>query len=297
VEKRLLWHALRHAGVQPDFLDEEQVAAGDLLKKYKVLYVTDWCVSREASAAIEEWVKAGGVLCLSAGAATRDQFFEPFTPPFAREVWPDNAAAALVDERRPYNERFDLPKLPPITKAKLAAAYGGAVLPVLGCRMPLRAGEGQRLATFADGSPAGVVMPYGRGKVFAFGFMPMLAYGQLADFKPTTLEEKWPAAPRDLVIAPIKVAGVRPVAVADRPVVETSLLTGQAGSALVLANYTYQPIRSLTVDVKLPGRVARAVSTEGSQVQLEQTAQGVRLKLPLDCTDIVVLYPESAAAR
>ena len=83
VEKRLLWHALRHLQIQPNFLREEDIDAGKL-KDYKVLYITDWCVSRKASAAIDEWVKNGGVLYLSAGAATRDEFYEPYPPPFRK---------------------------------------------------------------------------------------------------------------------------------------------------------------------------------------------------------------------
>src|SRR2546423_5725082 len=53
VEKRLLWHGLRHLQVQPDFVREEEVAAGGL-KPYKVLYITDWCISRAASQAIDQ---------------------------------------------------------------------------------------------------------------------------------------------------------------------------------------------------------------------------------------------------
>src|SRR5205085_5696171 len=112
VEKRLLWHALRHSQVQPDFLREEDIAAGGL-KDYKVLYVTDWCVSRAASAAIDQWAKAGGIVYLSAGAATRDEFYEPYVPPFALAAWPPDAAMIMVKESHPYNERVDLPTIKP----------------------------------------------------------------------------------------------------------------------------------------------------------------------------------------
>ncbi len=118
--------------------------------------------------------------------------------------------------------------------------------------------------------------------------MPMLAYGQMAGFKPTTLEEKWPAQPRELVKLALTAAKITPVAKCSTPVVETSLLTGPNGSALVLANYTYQSVPSLTIDVKVPG-VTRAISTEGKLVKVTKTADGVRLQLPLERTDIIVL--------
>ena len=117
----------------------------------------------------------------------------------------------------------------------------------------------------------------------------MLAYGQGANFKPITLEEKWPAAPRELIKLALDGAKITPVAKSDRPVVETSLLTGDKGAALVLVNYTYEPVDALTVDLKLSRPVTRATSTEGSTVAVEKTADGVRLRLPLKWTDIIVL--------
>ena len=286
VEKRLLWHGLRHLGVQPDLLDEEQVAAGTL-DRYKVLYVTDWCLRRDVSARIDEWVKKGGTLYLSGGAATRDEFYEPYLPTFALAVWPPDATRQIVNNKAPYNERYDLPKAPAITSVKLNLAQESE-LPVLGCRAPVR-GDGQLLARYADGSPAGTKVSYGKGCIYGLGFMPMLAYGQLAGFKPTTLEEKWPAAPRDLLRLPLQSARVKPVAAANVPVVETSLLSGKAGAVLVLANFTYQPIGMLGIDVTTPGTITRAISTEGAPVKLQKTADGIHLDLPLEWTDLVIL--------
>lgn len=292
VEKRLLWHALRHLQVQPDFLREEELAVR--LKPYKVLYVTDWCLSRKASVAIDEWVRRGGVLYLSAGATTRDEFYEPYVPPFARALWPDAAAQQMKSEAHSYNERTDLPAIKPLATATVNAAIVNRAgqnfrLPVLGVRLNLRANVARPLATFDDGTPAGASLRYGRGQVIALGFLPMLAYAQGANFKPVTLEEKWPAAPRELVQMALRAADVTPAAKASVPVVETSLLSGANGSALVLANYTYQPIKALTVDVKLSQPVKHAVSTEGKPVRMQAISGGVRLTLPLEWTDIVLL--------
>jgi len=292
-EKRLLWHALRHLSIQPDFLREEDVEAGRL-KGYKVLYVADWCVSRKASEQIDKWVRAGGVLYLSAGAATRDELYEPYVPPYAKDIWPEDAARKLVAEKRSYNERRDLPRLPALTTALCQLKSGQIELPVIGCRLDVLHAPGEREAVgvFKDGPAAWEVRACGQGKVMGVGFMPMLAYGQMADFKPATLEEKWPEGPRRLVAEPCELAGVAPVAKADVPVVETSLLTGPKGSALVLANYTYQPIKELQVDVKLAQPVSKAVSCERGNVPCEKIAGGVRLKLPLEWTDIVLLLKE-----
>jgi hypothetical protein len=120
--------------------------------------------------------------------------------------------------------------------------------------------------------------------------MPMLAYGQLARFKPTTLEERWTPEPREIIKIALDSAGIIPAAKADIPVVETSLLTGSNGSALVLVNYTYKPIKLLTVDLEISTPVKEAVSIEGARVKMTQLSPNrIRLKLPLEWTDIILL--------
>ncbi|MCL2330431.1 MAG: hypothetical protein FWC56_03915, partial [Phycisphaerae bacterium] len=293
-EKRLLWHGLRHLSVQPDFLDEEMVAEGRL-KDYKVLYITDWCIRRDVSAVIDQWVKDGGVLYMSCGAATRDEFYEPYLPSFARRVWPANVTETIVNNKAPYNERVDVPTTPVITTVKLKSGFE---MPVIGCKSALRRAIPERgsdvpddaiIAEYADGAPAGVMLRYGKGQIVGLGFMPMLTYARLANFQPTTLEEKWPAEPRELVQLPLDLAKIKPVAQASVPVVETGLLIGEKGSVLVLANYTYQPIDKLSVDVTMAGPITQATSTNGSPVKLSKISGGIRLELPLDCVDMVLL--------
>ena len=62
-------------------------------------------------------VKAGGVVYLSAAAATRDEFYEPYIPSFASNIWPADAATRLKKESHEYNERKDLPSIKPMTTA------------------------------------------------------------------------------------------------------------------------------------------------------------------------------------
>jgi len=293
VEKRLLWHALRHLSVQPDFLREEDLEAGRLAG-YKVLYVTDWCVSRKASEAIDAWVKAGGVLYLSAGAATRDEYYEPYVPPYAQAAWPADAATKLIAERHRYNERTDLARIKPMARVKCWFGPDEFELPVLGCRLDLLPGKNEAPAEFDNGAWAGALLPHGKGRVMALGFMPMLAYGQLAGFKPTTLEEKWPEEPRLIVRVPLEYAGVRPAVSANVPVVEASLLRGKAASAIVLANYTYEPVKELRLAFQSTHPVKRAVSCEHGQIQVSPGDRkgSYSLELPLEWTDIVLLFAE-----
>lgn len=287
VEKRLLWHALKHLQIQPNFLREEDIEAGKL-RDYKVLYLTDWLVSRKAAAQIDEWIKNGGVLYLSAGAATRDEFNEPYSPKFAEAVWGENAAQRLVSEQHAYNERKDLPTLKPLTIVNVNLDQKSFSLPALGARLDLKE-IAVPFAKFVDGKTAGAKISYGKGQIFAVGFMPMLAYGQLAGFKPATLEEKWTSEPRMIIKTALAGAKIIPATESSVPVVETDLLTGANGSALILANYTYQPIAALNVDVKVTKPFKQIVSTEGVRVKYSKLPDGrIRVTLPLKWTDIIL---------
>lgn len=288
VEKRLLWHGLRHLQIQPNFLREEDVEEGKL-KNYKVLYITDRCITRNASEVIDKWVKSGGILYLAAGAATRDEFYEPYTPPFAKIVFGENAANKIINEKHNYNERIDLPKIKPLTNVTINLNQQTFNLPAIGSRLNLLENT-KKFATFADGKAAGIITNYGQGQIVAVGFMPMLAYGQLANFKPTTLEEKWTPEPRAIIKMPLEAAKIVPVAEANVPVVETNLLTGGEGSVIVLANYTYQPIKDLMIDVQVTKPFKQAISVEGKSVKVQKLENGkIRLQLPLDWTDMIIL--------
>lgn len=288
VEKRLLWHALRHLQIQPNFLREDDIEAGKL-EKYRVLYITDWNITRKASAEIDKWVKNGGILYMSAGAATRDEFNEPYTPKFTENVWIENPTEKITNDIDTFNERTVLPTIKPLTTANVEINGKNFELPAIGIRLDLNQNL-KSFAKFADGKNAGAIMPYGKGQIIAVGFMPMLAYGKLANFKPDTLEEKWKPEPREIIKKTLDLAQIEPVIRTNVPIVETNLLEGTEGSAIVLANYTYQPIKSLQIDVKISKPIKTAISVEGKSVKIIKQADGrVTLELPLEWTDIIIL--------
>ena len=288
VEKRLLWHALRHLNVQPNFVDEQAIENG-ALKNYRLLYITDWNITRGASKEIDQWVKDGGVLYLSAGAATRDEYNSPFLPPFSKAVWTDRVASRILYGNSTFNERTVLPTIKPLDRVDVNIGPERYQLPVIGARLDLRKGL-VPFAFFKDGKPAAAVKAYGKGQIVVVGFMPMLAYGQQAQFQPKTLGEKWKPWGRRIARVALDSAAVRGVIRTDTPVVESGLLDGERGAAIVLANYTYKPIRKLTIDVGLRRRVSRATTASGNSVEIvEQKSDHLRLRLPLDWTEIIIL--------
>lgn len=285
VEKRLLWHGLRHLQIQPEFVDEKIVSEGGLAP-FKALFVTDTAISRAATAKIDAWVRNGGVLYLSSGAATEDEYSESYLPPFARAVWKEGT---VVFQRGTFNERSTLKKAKPLTSVNIKIDRQRFDLPVLGGSTHVNEGGGV-FARFPNGVPAGRVIKYGRGKIIAVGFMPMIAYGQAAKFVPRELGEKWTPEPRRVIEKTLKIADIEPVAEANVPVVETNLLEGREGLALVLVNYTYEPIKKLEVAIRTSRRITKAVSSEGKRVKIVRRKRGkVIIRLPLDWTDIVIL--------
>jgi hypothetical protein len=291
VENRLTWCALRHASLQPDFLREEDVEAGKLAG-YKALFVNGQCLTRKASAKIDEWVKQGGLLYLSAAAATRDEFYEPLLPPFAAAVWPADAARKAEKQGgHAYNERVDLPTIKPLATVRLTDDAKAAPLRAIGCRLDLREGLPSEdiFARFDNGRPAAAVVSYGKGTVTAVGFLPGLAYSPFRQNQ-TTLDEVWPDAPRKVILRGIAGRLDEFCAVAvSQPVVEANLLRSSKGSALVLVNYTYRPIERLTLRLRSIPPFRAALSTEGERVEVQRDGDVVRLTLPLKWTDIVLL--------
>ncbi|MEZ5308385.1 MAG: hypothetical protein R2684_14665 [Pyrinomonadaceae bacterium] len=281
-EKRLLWHALRHEQVQPDFIDETDLEKG-MLVKYDVLFLTDEVLTRGASAEINEWVKHGGVLYISAGAATRDEFYDQFLPGFAKTVWRSPAYSYSPGS---YNERTTLASAKPLAKFRLDE--NSAPVNALGAKADLNQ-TGETFMKFTDGTPAGAVFQYGKGKIVALGVMPFLAYGQSADFKPETLSEKWKPEYREIIEMTLANTRLERNAVASVPVVETSLLKGRDAGALVLVNYTYQPQKKMRVRFKTGWKIRSAQSTEGKPVKIiGQEKNFAEIELDLDWTDIVV---------
>ncbi len=288
VEKRLLWHGLRHLQIQPNFVREEDVESG-ILSRYKVLYISDWNVTKKASAAIDRWVKSGGVLYLSAGAATHDEFNSHYLPAFAKKVWSERGSASLPHQKSTYNERTSLKRLRPLANVKMKTEIGEFTLPVLGSRLDINSGL-TPFGWFEDGKIAGASTSYGKGKIIAIGIMPMLAYGQSANFKRTTLEEKWRSEPRSIIRKPLLEAAFEPIIRSDTAVVDTSFLQGPKGDAVVLVNYLYSPLKSLKLDIRTEKRYSQATSANGGPVKiLSQTGGRVQIEVPLDWTDIIIL--------
>jgi hypothetical protein len=263
LERRATYLALVHEHYLVDLLTEEDVAAGRL-KDYGVLYAVDPNISAPATAAIEQWVRRGGYVFGSCGVGSRDEFNEP-GPGLARVFGIEPAVQTEV-YRAEYRVRgslngidyFDLVRLDRTSLLGEPAEFG-----VLGVRSNFKPAGSQVIGRFKrNNAPAAVLNDFGSGKAVYVGACPGLSYLKDAGFVPAELKERYPVTQRRL-LAGLAAApgGAMRLVELSHPVVEAGVYDAAAGTALVLANFTYKPIEALTVRVPLarPAQVVRSV--------------------------------------
>ena len=166
------------------------------------------------------------------------------------------------------------------------------------------------MAKFHDGSPALVH----RGRVYCAGFLPALDYIKRALDARFALEEKmkaeakaistetaallersanpweYPATIRDLILAPVRDAGVvRPIE-CDTPLVDAVLMKDERGLLVPLANYTNVPIAKVSLRVATPKPIIRVESAIRGALEFQVASdQRVEVSLPLESNDFLKL--------
>jgi hypothetical protein len=290
------WLALTHAQVPCDVISEADVAAGRLTG-YRVCYLSGPNLTRAAAEKLSAWVHAGGTLWLTAGAATRDEYDRPL--PTLAPLLPARRAVAV--EARPFHAsgRY-LQNLPAEDEVTLGDR---ARVEVLSVRQRLDPHpEAEVIGRYRDGSAALVRGVMGQGSVYCAGFLPALAYIKAAlraraeaadEERLTRSRNPWafPAAERDLLLRPVRTAGVLPPVVCDLPVVDAVLLSCDRGVLVPLANYTLRPVEKLTLTIRTTRPVSRVESARHGPLEFTaRNGDAVTVRLPLGAADFVKVY-------
>ncbi|NQU12062.1 beta-galactosidase trimerization domain-containing protein [bacterium] len=317
-ERMHTWLALAHRQIPVDFLSEQDVAEGSL-KDYKVCYLAGTRLTRAAAAQLPQWVRRGGTLVLTAGAATRDEYNRPLA---ALDSIRPATLGELEEPGRYLNSGRYLDTLAVVDRVTLAE--GGATLDVLSVKQALTPkGQAEVLGTFGDGSAAVVRGKAGRGTVYTEGFLPGIAYIRRALIARNELLEKakaagtledpipdpaavipdeailrrsgepwqYPAEYREFVVAPALAANPKLPVECSVPLVDAVVMDSEAGSVVVLANYTLQPLAEvmLTVETLKPAR--RVESVHRGPIKFRKVGRNrISLMLPLQETDFVKVY-------
>ena len=279
-----------------------------------MLYTADPCIREPDAEKIAAWVRGGGHLLGTTAAGSRDEFNEPsgelasvfgIEPDVKTEAQPGRYhirgalngmtyldeihvdQSLLMLRQRPEGDEVGNPP----------AEQSPFTLGAMGTRTHFRPTTGSVVATFADGSPAAVKNDFGKGRALYVGCCPGIAYLKEAKFVPAELKEKWPGDHRRLINHVAQRRGVPRLAELSHPVVECGVYDAPQGTALVLANFTYEPIEGLTVRLPLARAVKTVRSVENGPLQftMEQTSGRpgypfvATFQLPLGLSDVVLL--------
>jgi hypothetical protein len=296
LERRALYLALVHEHHLVDLLTEEDVTGGRLAD-YAVLYTADPCIARAAADRIGGWVKDGGRLYGTVVAGSRDEFDEPADGMAA--VFGVAPVRKVESQSGDYHVRGALNQMPFLDRVEYrtdATAGPTGEHGAIGVRARLTPTTGVPIATFKDGGAAAVENRIGRGTATLVGTCPGIAYVKEAGFWPRELKERWPPALRAVITR--AAGGVPRLVVLSHPVVEAGVFDAEAGTALILANFTYEPVERLVVRLAVPRRPTSVRSVEQGTLPFvtEPATEGdpkgfpwvVKFTLKLGLNDVVL---------
>ncbi|HEY2951054.1 MAG TPA: hypothetical protein VGK40_00650 [Verrucomicrobiae bacterium] len=127
----------------------------------------------------------------------------------------------------------------------------GDTFGALGMKAKLTPAGAPVTGTFTDGTPAVLTNRFGKGVALYAATCPAVSYAKDARFVPTGLKERWPAAQRRFINGVTRGSGAPRLVELSHPVVEAGVFEAAGGAALVLANFTYEPIDQLEIHLPM----------------------------------------------
>lgn len=292
LERRLTYFSLIHDQYLVDMLTEDDLEAGRL-DEYDVLYVTDPCIRTACYKPITKWVKSGGYIYGSCSAGSRNEFDEPVTG--LSGVFGIEHSYETETQKGRYRYRGGLNDINYIDQVRID---GEQVMQfgAIATKARVKPTDGIIKGRFGDGAPAVIENRFGKGMSLYAATCPAISYGKDAKFVPAELKEKWPGIQRGFINSVASGQKVEKIVDLSHPVVEAGVYDSVAGTALVLANFTYEPMPDLKVKIHLPGKCTGVRSLERGQLKYSTSRRGwipgsahiCEFSMALDLTDIVI---------
>lgn len=302
-ELKALYVACRQAGYAVDVLCDEDVQRGRL-EKYRSAFIVGAHLNRKTAAEVKKWVEKGQCLGGYVGGGLWDE-----------EGKLNEEMLGLYGIAEPKLEhpgelgaaKLELAQLQPLDS--IAASFGEKPgrFPVLAAKLTFQAGPKSVVAgTYRDGSPAIVHTKNGGGHAYLFGSYIGSGWARGAmpkrEWKPgpdrsdfnhfVPLDFDYEAA--DQAAAPADEARFH--VVTDNLKVETLVLEGPKGVAVVCLNWARQPQTALLTVQFAQARFSKATSMERGPLKLTKivdpnNAQAVTytFRLKVDVADVVLI--------
>ncbi|GIJ43370.1 hypothetical protein Val02_02560 [Virgisporangium aliadipatigenens] len=289
--------ALIHAGYSIDLVDEQSIR-DDIDPdrpgswQYSALYLTGPNVESVALERIVAWVRGGGVLAVGPGAGVADEY-DTASPLLEQVLGIGPRTAERTDGVGVplfYDHTLRVPADPVFGTQELAVRGPGTPL------VPVPGGA-EVVASFASGAAAITRHRFGHGSAVAYGFYPGLQYVDTLDHPlgartprdRSSVVRGWEDTRRRLAVAPAVLAGAAKPAHLSHEPVEVCRLDSDRGTALVLLNWSAEPISELSV-VLCEGRRWRNVhSARRVPVELSRSGNHLTVRMPLEHTDVLLL--------
>ncbi|MGB8700106.1 MAG: hypothetical protein WCD18_11875, partial [Thermosynechococcaceae cyanobacterium] len=326
-EIQYLHTALIHAGYRVEFVDDLDLAQGILQNRtFTTLYLTGPNVSTVAQQQIKTWVEAGGTLVVTPGGGVADEFNSPSTqldevlglvpgsrkavrasaegslyrPPTYQLHMSDPSLLAFLGSSTPVDLPLrDLYQLQLQPDQTLITVAGPAFTPL----QPQGASIAASLVPLSndpDTSQPGMTLnPYGQGNAIAYSFFPGWQYWNTpihpanlvsGPLYTDRLPRQWGSIERQLTVLPALVANTPKSVVASHEVVEVCRLQSDQGIALVILNWTDEPIQTLTLIVPDVEGHTKVTSGQGSNLSSQLVEPNtLRIQLPIQAVDVVLI--------
>jgi hypothetical protein len=244
---------------------------------------------------VSEWVKGGGTLVVTLGAAVSDQYNNPLQA--LGNVNPFDKILGLKTRSEKRDPWTDAPGTVTRRLSIVDETFGSGTMDLFGPVVPLEMAGASMVAKLipedANSQAAITRNQYGNGRAIAYGFFPGVQYGYSPDSTdPQRLPLDWCKKLRRLAVAP---AGdtTRESVRLNYEVVEACRLQSQAGIAVVLLNWTDEPIPDLEVTITDVGDVRAAdfpmvSSAQGIPVSVAHGTSSVTATMVLNDVDVLL---------
>lgn len=280
-ELRALHPALANNGWPVDYVDETSVANGDLQKRgYAMAFITAPNLSARAQTQLRDWIQAGGTGVFSPGAATGDEY---------------NTPVRILDEARGVRgrapERWGMnDELAARRDIVFSNADWGSAIKVSRPIAPLDV-AGAIVDASSGGAPVLAHQKFGQGLAVSYGFWPGVNYFDAAATGYGPLVRGVNPAMTEAVTAPLRLTRLPKPIETGIEGVEASRLDSEAGSAIVLLNWTKTAQPALSILIRNAGEVRTVESAERGRLDFAREGDSVRVRTSLSDTDVLMLRP------